>query len=399
MSTKNFFEKPNEWSLVKNDLLKYYLHLYFTKIFQTRIPINYIDCFAGAGLFDNGEYGSPNIALSEIKTTKEISKNNPDVYCYFIENTFYKELENNIIKNVCNTKVYNTDYKTSIFSILETCKDENVFIYIDPFGPTDLHYDSIAKICENSYNSIELLINFSPNGFLREGCRLIKIPLEDIHDDNIEIDYSINSRIPNSILNMNRVANGDYWQDILHEYYKDKQNNIKSNLFLEAENKFMKEYCNQLRKIFKYVINIPIKIKTGNISKYHMVFTTNNHHGYIEMAHNMYKRWENICEKERGGQISLFDYEKINIDGGFLSENIRVNLLKYITKSPRPYYEILCEYIKNNGIFFNLSKINTEMKIMENENIVQITRFPSITRTGKKAAWIDYRRRMEVNLK
>ena len=58
-----FFEKKKVWSVVKDDLLGCYLVPYFSKLFRTRKPILYVDCFAGKGKFDDGSDGSPLVAL------------------------------------------------------------------------------------------------------------------------------------------------------------------------------------------------------------------------------------------------------------------------------------------------------------------------------------------------
>src|SRR5690606_34151626 len=68
MSKKNseFFRKKNIWSEVKDDLLSWYLVPYVQKILKTRRPLFYVDCFAGKGRFDDGNKGSPLIALEII---------------------------------------------------------------------------------------------------------------------------------------------------------------------------------------------------------------------------------------------------------------------------------------------------------------------------------------------
>ncbi len=58
-----FFVKKREWSVVKDALLQCYLAPYFTKILRTGRPLVYVDCFAGEGRFDDGNVGSPIIAL------------------------------------------------------------------------------------------------------------------------------------------------------------------------------------------------------------------------------------------------------------------------------------------------------------------------------------------------
>ena len=68
MSKKNddFFKEKKPWSEVKDQLLGCYFKPYVQKILHTRKPLEYVDCFAGKGKFDDGKPGSPLIALELI---------------------------------------------------------------------------------------------------------------------------------------------------------------------------------------------------------------------------------------------------------------------------------------------------------------------------------------------
>ena len=59
----DFFVEKKPWSIVKDELLGCYLKPYVSKILFTRKPLVYVDCFAGKGKFDDGNPGSPLIAL------------------------------------------------------------------------------------------------------------------------------------------------------------------------------------------------------------------------------------------------------------------------------------------------------------------------------------------------
>ena len=65
MSKNNadFFKVKNPWSVIKDRLLQCYLAPYFQKVLTTNKPIFYVDCFAGKGKFEDGNPGSPLIAL------------------------------------------------------------------------------------------------------------------------------------------------------------------------------------------------------------------------------------------------------------------------------------------------------------------------------------------------
>lgn len=68
MAKKNddFFAAKKEWSKVKDELLGCYFKPYVSKILHTHRPLIYVDCFAGKEKFEDGNAGSPLIALKII---------------------------------------------------------------------------------------------------------------------------------------------------------------------------------------------------------------------------------------------------------------------------------------------------------------------------------------------
>lgn len=68
---RDFFVQKKIWSVVKDELLRCYLVPYFNKIFLTRKPILYVDCFAGKGKFDDGNDGSPLVALKCLEVIRD----------------------------------------------------------------------------------------------------------------------------------------------------------------------------------------------------------------------------------------------------------------------------------------------------------------------------------------
>ena len=61
-----------------------------------------------------------------------------------------------------------------------------------------------------------------------------------------------------------------------------------------AEEKFINRYIEQMKKLFKYLVSIPIKLKTKNIPKYRLIFCTNHEDGLILMANSMDRTWKKI---------------------------------------------------------------------------------------------------------
>ena len=134
MSKKNddFFKEKKIWSTVKDNLLGYYLQPYFSKILLTGKPIIYIDCFAGKGKFEDGNPGSPIIALDIIKERLDVTTaKSPYVEANFIDLNYAEDLRTNLSK-YSNIRIISGKFEDNILNLLKSKKGCNVFLYIAP---------------------------------------------------------------------------------------------------------------------------------------------------------------------------------------------------------------------------------------------------------------------------
>lgn len=218
-STKEFFKKKKEWSNYKDALLGSYILPYFTKIMSTGIEVVYIDGFAGKGKFDDGTIGSPLLIKDKIYQAKSTSKFDTKITPYFVECEYSDMLRSNLCDATMN--VVKGDYRVEVPKILKNNLRKNIFLYVDPFGIKYLDFTIFSELNSRKYKSVELLLNFNSFGFLREGCRLLKLNMEQIEDEIPEFSIASND-FKNDISNMNKIANGDYWQKILADYNAGK---------------------------------------------------------------------------------------------------------------------------------------------------------------------------------
>ncbi len=385
--SKKFFIKKNEWSVIKDDLLSCYLKPYFSKILNTRKPVNYIDCFAGKGKFDDGCKGSPLIALDIISEC--LSKSNifscPPVYSYFIERDNAKKLEENL-KAYSKVKVINGTYQDNIKSILQNKQNENVFLYIDPFGIKCLDFDLYDFYSNANFASIELLINFNSFGFIREACRVKKV--ENIYiseiDAIIQIFGGLEDKDIKSEQELTAIAGGDYWENIIEDYQCKKID------YYEAEKLLSEQYCNKLKERFRYVVNMPIRMKAGQKPKYRMIHATNHEEGCLLMVHDICKRWENLYSIQvRNSAPSLFDE---NIENEIIDEDstktIILDYLKHFS-SPIHLNSFLSDLFTNKGVFTTWEKLQKALRELETNKKIILERTPAITKTGKPTSFIN----------
>ena len=382
--TKNFFKEKKSWSVVKDRILDYYLKPYTSKVLSMGKPIVICDCFAGKGKFDDGEKGSPLIIAEHIKNVvlkNPLSSNK--IRSIFIEKKYHDELATNLDGYV-NVKVHPGSFEDNLQTILSLDKNNNVFLYVDPYGIKSLHLTLFDQIKDKQFFSLEMLMNFNSAGFLREGCRLLKFerPLDSIDDELA--DYESDEDI-NTIERMNAVAGGAYWKDILSKYHAGQIS------FHEAEEMFFSEYSRKVKQLFKYTVNIPVKIKSTHIPKYRLIFASNHEDGLILMADNMNKKWNEIVANQRGGQQVLFDYEfpDLALLKGFdlhkdILASVSANSSGILLKS------LIVELIQKYGITFSVSNYNKEILSMEKDSALIIDRVPALTPTGKRATAMDY---------
>jgi three-Cys-motif partner protein len=384
--TRDFFSKKKGWSVLKDEIIGCYLTPYINKILYTNRPLVIIDCFAGKGKFDDGNDGSPIIIGKHIKSViDDVNRKNKVIYGIFIEKKYTEDLQRNL-DGYRYCEVLKGKFDDYINKILNIDMDTNIFVYVDPYGIKNLNFKNFQRIKNKNFFSLELLMNLNSFGFLREGCRLLRY--EDIQfaeqndfDDEYEIDET------NSIENMNMIADGDYWQEILLDKINEKID------MLQAEEKFINSYIQQLKKLFKYVVNIPIKLKTKNIPKYRLIFGTNHEDGLILMSDEMNKAWKKILQLDRKKQEVLFEYDfpDLTLYNGFNLEEDILDIIKKSTDKSILLKELIVQLIGKYGITFSQRDFKNKLKEL-NEKGLEIIWEPALTETGKKATSMDYRK-------
>lgn len=400
MSNKNnsFFEKKKDWSITKDSILGSYLTPYFFKLFKYGRPICYIDCFAGKGKFDDGNDGSPYIAIDCIESDLLKSKvNSKLVKGYFIELNYSNELDENITTKSPSfpTKVIGGRFEDNIDKILKDHERDTLFLYIDPYGIKALDVDKFNSFKTSQSKSVELLINFNTWGFFREACRVLKVEFKlDRETAEYLVEYDPSNNVSREELNV--IAGGDYWAQIILDY----KNGILDNQ--KAEQALAKGISESFQRKYQYVLNVPVKSNPSNKTpKYRLFHLTNHEDGCLLMADIMFKRLNEANERQRGGQISLFDS---TVEGDFENPTqIKQNLLSLINQNEIHLKVLQCRYFTKFGINTQASKISDILVELADANKVNIRRNPQVTAKGKASTFMteknDKKDKKEVFIK
>lgn len=381
MSKKNndFFKEKKAWSEVKDELLGCYFKPYVQKILHTYKPLIYVDCFAGKGKFEDGRPGSPLIALDIIRSCVDsTTMQSTNISTHFIDLNYADDLQKNLV-GYANVKIYSGKYEDKIVEILRNKYNCNVFLYIDPYGIKALNCSLFDDFAQRGFNSIELLINMNSFGFIREACNALGTRFDDkeLFDDLVEYEPSTFGSSEKSIKDLDEIAGGEYWQDIIKDYKEGKIDGY------EAEKRFADQYCQRLRQKYKYVLNLPLRIKRGQRPKYRMIHATNHKDGCLLMVDNIYNRWQALQEIQNHGQLSLFEEnfenEIINIQD--IEDKAKEHLAKY--KNFTSLYEVLADFFVEYGAICSTGDIKKIVRKLEKSGMVDIRREPSTTNTGK----------------
>lgn len=397
-----FFISKNSWSEIKDRLLAYYLPQYFQKVLMTNKPIFYVDCFAGKGKFDDGKDGSPRIALQiRDNCIGKSNAQNAQIDTCFIDLNYADELGGNI------TEYYNSNGKPTVISgryeekivpLLTDKKGKNVFLYIDPYGIKGLDFGLFSKFADYGFSSIELLVNMNSFGFMRAACRAMRVEyvLDESLDDLVEYEPTQVDTSTQSVNLLTNIAGGDYWQAIVNDYNDKKIDGY------QAEKRFSTEYKQRLKEKYKYVLDMPICIKSKQHPKYRMIHVSNHEEGCILMADNMSSRSDELfVEIQNQGQLSLFEYDVQNevINKDDLCQRMTCflsNLSNAMTAD-----KLIAAFFTEYGVLCKSGTIRDVWRDMEQSGRIEVTRVPATTPTGKPSTFFteDRRKKQSVTIR
>ena len=392
----DFYDEKKPWSIVKDNLLESYLTIYFQKILTTKLPVCYIDFFAGKGKFNDGTDGSPRIALKVRENS--LNKSHADVKridAFFIDMLYAKELENNLsdfhddehqgIIRVLQGK-FEDEVSNFLLSISNFWNDlqvrPNIFLYIDPCGIKQLYSQLLVSFQKYDFHSFEMLINFNSFGLFRNACKAMRVSYDE--DEALLDESEVFDRYPvelpedqkTAINFVNSIAGADYWQPIVAKY---KSHQIDG---YEAEKILSQGYKEFLRKTYKYVLDMPIRFQQGQRPKYRMVHVSNHEDGCVAMAFNMALRSKELfIEIQSGSQLSLFEQD---VENEIINETVIIEKLKeQLKKLTNPVNKniLLANFYTENGVLCGESYINKVLKNMLKDGIIVLEKFDKHTRS------------------
>ena len=353
-STENdFFNGKREWSKLKDEVLRKYLPPYLKKVNKLNKKIILIDSFAGPGIFDDGEKGSP-MYICEL--AEEFVPNNYQALLVNQEITHHNKL-NEVLQKYTQQKKAIALYGSAndLLNLLHTIiTDQTLFLYLDPFGLKGTSFNTLEKyLCRNKFYSTEILINLSIPTILR------------LSSLNAVAQKGITPIIKGKHQVLNEALGGDYWKDFL----------LDTNLSTEVRiAKTIDEYCKRLNYYLPYVGSCPVHEKTEfSKIKYSIIFASRHPDAQELMNDIMYKAynrhiWKSFSNDTLFGEIEWEDtipdtyfinlkqdiIELLHQNGKLPRETLWFNLvrLKFMRYQKKDFNSVVNELISQGHLAF-----------------------------------------------
>ena len=261
-----------------------------------------------------------------------------------------------------------------------------------------------------------MLLNLNSFGFIREACRVSGATYSGEDIDLEEREESVVDKSIESERLMTAIAGGEYWKKIIEDYRNDSAVSPKPSLM--AEKAFSAAYRRSLSRsgggCFRYVLDMPLRIKAGSYPKYRMVHATNHPDGCIAMADNMFNRADDLyIDVQSGGQLSLFELD-VTQHMKATEYQIRRGIVEVLGKSSASFSKVirqlgssdcdeqttkafnvrlnslLADFFCEKGVVCAKKDVIEILKKLESEGMIEVSREPSHTDRGAETKfWSD----------
>lgn len=336
-----FFSDLKEWSERKLNIITKYTDG-FARILGSRNPILfYVDGFAGQGIYDDGETGSP-VRIAEFSEnlrkksssyslyTKNVEKD-PRIFCDLCNATrrfgkYVENLEGSFNKN-CD-------------GILAKIKGFPAIFFLDPFGVKGIEWETISKVISRKEQT-DIWLRFDHKAILR---------LCGFYDSN---SNSASGKV-NILQSMFGIEDTNYLRARLKcgATPEDRLENA-INLYIERL-----EQTLAISGKDGYAAAYPI-ISIDGIKKYHLIFAC-KHPKAVTLASDIVNSIEESFEREKAeyqevqsGQLNLFprDITAQQIFNAKVDE-LKSMIMEIPKNSPISRQKIHCHILNQNKKLF-----------------------------------------------
>lgn len=267
MKRDQFFNSAQSWSKRKHRLLGKYLVPFSAKVGSLTPEIYCVDGFAGRGRYDDGYEGSPlvmaRIADDCAKWTHPVTlrllnvESNRKNFASLSEVT-QPWVTRGIVQNEMG------QFGALVPNILSIIGETPALFFIDPYGPSPLHFDYLRPALERKQSITELIINFDVDGLRR---------LAD--DIRANTKTEVGRKACDTIVSLvTSILGRDRW----------KQFFVRDDLSAAQRQKFLlDDYMDSLSHYGYHVAAYPIRDALRSAAKYYLIYCTRHRDGIALM--------------------------------------------------------------------------------------------------------------------
>jgi three-Cys-motif partner protein len=341
--------------------------------------INFVDGFAGRGYFDDGHWGSPQIAMNRLLYFQNILQqeygNNLRFNIYNVEynSEYYDELEKIKLRSSHPHQIKNFagKFEEHLESIISFTQGKPTLYFIDPFGYKGVNMRDMHRILQQQSN--ELLINVMSYSLVRN------LPIKSSEKELCNF-FGV-STLPPDISEYLRLKNLNI----------DTPSNITMQDLLKLEDDIIELYKNQVKSCGSnvYTLSKRIHSQINNNIYFHLVFVTRNRKGLIEMKKSMVqfeelriKAEDKYVAQHRIDTIHLQDdlFSDFNRHESYEYQNFVSDFFTHFNKKPNvTYAKIIDFYLQNSPLPFDSVKDDksithfTKTLFTTNKNLIKTT--------------------------
>lgn len=315
MSNDEFFNNLKQWSERKHRLLENYLHPFVAKTGNRSKEVHCIDAFAGAARYEDGKEGSP-LLLARLANTSAAWTNPVSLKLTNIEakKPHYESLCRETVAWVEKGVVTNLHGKFSelVPKIVDRIQQYPAFFFIDPYGPTDIPFNSLLPILERDVRATELFINFNVNGLRRlADCLHTR---EDSKADPVAIQKIVS--------HVTAILGSDVWK----YYFEQNVNDDK------RDQKLLSMYVNNLARYNYHVTAYPIRQALDSAPKYYMIYCTRHIDGVDLMSNFIRQEEDALVGESVNASAPLFEIlNPLYIERQERINNLRKAIVEYFS--------------------------------------------------------------------
>lgn len=347
------------------EYLKRYLNIISNDGFTEKIYIH--DLFCGPGEYENGGYGSPLVALKNVKDTyfSVINKRNnklPKIDCIFND---IEESKTTILKRTIEEKklhyntignliITNNDYKEEVKILQDKFrkyKNEKAFVFIDPYGYKELKASDIKELI-GSHKKSEILLWLPIQFMYRFSDKETPDVLKNLISD-LQIIEDVKS-------------SSNVW-DFIYSLKKGFQNYLGRDFFVD---------------------NFTLKKEENTV--FCLYFFTSHIKGFEKMLES---KWEIDSEEGRGWEYSgnspslFYDHKTNRLE----------ELLKVFLNSERKYNFDLYEFTLKEG--FLTKHTNEILADWQNRGLLDVLLTNNDSNARRKSFYVKYYKATDVERK